>query len=85
VCELIFDAVTVSASELLEHEDPMLRLDIVQCLALEDDPANMPLLMKALNDPNLSVRMAAAWGLARLVPEAFAELDTASPEPAPVG
>ncbi|MBN1967193.1 MAG: HEAT repeat domain-containing protein [Anaerolineae bacterium] len=82
--ELVVMGLIPSASELLEHPDPAVRLELVHGLGLEMDDANLPLLLKALNDPDGVVRLTAAWALVRLMPELASDPHiTAFPEIVP--
>ena len=62
-----------SPIEFLEHPDPIVRLSFVQGLGQDGSPGSLPLLVKALHDPERAVRLTAAWALNEVMPGLVAD------------
>lgn len=62
-----------SPIEFLEHPDPVVRLSFVQGLGQDGSLGSLPLLVKALHDPERAVRLTAAWALNEIAPHLVAD------------
>ena len=58
-----------SPIEILDHPDPLVRLTFVYGLGEDGHLGSLPLLMKALHDPEMAVRLTAAWALHEIAPD----------------
>lgn len=65
-----------SPIEILEHPDPLVRLSFVHGLGEDGHPGSLPLLLKALHDPEIAVRLTAAWALHEVAPDLVPDRET---------